>query len=565
MAFLLGFLSACGLNSTNKRLDLKPSEHAFDEDFQTDLWPELEENQILKEQQLTSWPDIKPRSLLILGDESIKFNWGLVLQKVFSKNGSDNLKNTWFLSGCLTARDFKNGGPSLCDFWNKPFENKTDKNVYATLDKTKDAERMAPKIISDQNIEKVVISFGHRIHFMDSRIEIQQELSAIELLAKWAHSAGKKCYVVEPVDGYFLETDKNDFLTDDQKNRLKVSIQSYCEWMDAKILKDNFLKSSNLHLEEILKAPTTAADALVVPPPSMNSSILSTIENDEVSLPENLESPKNVLDPKKQILDPAKSMSELVSSENNPKNSESSLRPRSRPERISRKSQEELRQILESMSSDSDFSAEVISEARDKVGDDQPKYLWNGHLNGRALTEIGWSLLDSNLAEPLVDARELRDVKTFCPKYWDLNLKRRKYFWLYLYSAIARYENRYFNPEALHLEKSSQRHSIGIFQVDTLNCAFGADKNKSKLYDLENNFKCAVEKGADLVRKGKQVADGKYSGKKYIDFGMDGYWSVLRKEYVGPAHNRRTGEYQNVRLGYRNDIIKLTKNIAICE
>jgi hypothetical protein len=591
------FITGCGLNDSEKNIGPKLSVNSDDVDFNWDLWPELEENKTLQTQKLVGWPELKNESIIFLGDESLSANWGLMLEKSFlsKKNVEKNL-NPWFLSTCMSARDFKNGKVSSCGFYSLPYKQDIITGLYITMDQTENSDRLAPKIISDEKVKVVVISFGHRISVMNDKTLIQQELSAIELMAKWAHSSGKKCYVIEPVDAYFVETEKNDFLSEEQKNRLRVSVQDYCEWIGAKKLRADFLTEGHVPVEDILNSNINNAseDYFYVPSPKLYI---------DSSLPdlnlEGIEIPKNNLDPEMQVLPRVKGIDQLLDEKrqnlNDPQNDHkedeivpdvvnsqedtvqseyedgkdvenndpssgvsSSIRPKARPERVSRVAQELIRQQLETGVKGSDLS--VIKKQEASV----PKYLWNGHVNGQTLSEIGFKYLNNSVGSYLVTAKNLRDVKSFCPSYWNLSAESRQYFWLYLFSAVARYENQNFNPKALHKEKASGTHSIGIFQVDTKNCGYGSDSNKASLYDMDNNFKCALTKASSLVKAGKQVADGRYSGKRYTDYGMDGYWSVLRKPYVGAAMNKSTGQYQNVSLGRREKIMQLTNSIKIC-
>lgn len=544
--FLFLALTGCSLDNASGP-GLKPSSFSDDVDFGWDLWPELEENKPLQDQKIDLWPEIKDNTVLFLGDESLQGNWGLLIKNAFLKPG----QNSWFLSTCMTARELKNGLYSDCGFWTNPFEQVKEDKTYISLDQTNQSERLAPRLISDEKVQNVVISFGHRISVMESEVSIQQELSAIELLAKWAHSAGKKCFVIEPTDALYIETQKNNFLTEDETKRLRVATSVYCDWIDAKQLKDEYLNKNQIDADKVI-ADYYADDSegfIDVKPPSLH---INTNKSDFNV--KDIEFPKNVNDPSQQVLLPT---------------------PESMDEKISRKLQEQLRANIEEKAPPP--TQNVIKTQTQ----DEPRYLWNGHQVGSALTEIGKKYLNNNIASYLLTTkdRDLRDAERFCPKYNSLDKKRKEYFWLYLYSVIARYENDRFNPQAQHKEQNSGRYSLGIFQVDTVNCGYKSDANKEKLFDIDNNFKCALQKGVSLVKSGRQIADGRYvqvpNGKdakgkpkmktEYRDYGMDGYWSVLRRPYTGPAMNSRTGKYENVSLGRRAQIINLTKSISICK
>ncbi len=574
----------CSLNDSNFDSGPKPGAVSNDQDFMWDLWPELDENKELQNLRLEDWPEIKKNSVLFLGDESLQTNWGLVLKNNFATKTDES----WFLSTCMTARNFKNGNVSGCGYWTAPFLRARTSGTFITVDQQESSERLAPKILSDSKVKKVILSFGHKIKAMRSDTEIQNEISAIELMAKWAHSAGKKCYVIEPVDSYYVETRKNNFLTSDQISTLKRAISIYCDWIDAKKLIDEYQNTAQVPIDNILdlnrenpsedyiSAPKTniEIDQIVSPEQSILDETLDETLGEDA---EGLEIPKNNLNPDEQVLRPSESMAEMIErlnrerqdsdqpvteeSENKSDKDKvltSSLRPKPRPERISQTAQEQIRLALEGEQNGSD---QIVRQQELN----EPRYLWNGHNNGDKLTEIGIKYIKSDTASFLIETKNLKDVENFCPNYWKLSDTHREYFWIYLFSAVARYENHTFNPRALHQEKASGRHSIGIFQVDTKNCGYGSDSNREKLFDLDNNFKCALTKGASLVKQGDQVADGRYVDDRYSDYGLDGYWSVLRKPYRGAAMNASTGTYQNVSLGRRQKIIDLTKSINICQ
>lgn len=538
-------------------------------DFGIDIWPYSDENQAIYNKKLDVWPKLARNSVLFLGDESLQMNWGLVLRSTFIEEN----QTPWFLSTCMTAQAFKEGRVSSCGFWSSPYSNDLQSGLFMTVDQTEGGERLVPQLIMDENVKKVVISFGHRVSVMKDTIDIRKELSAIELLAKWSHSAGKKCYVIEPTDAYFLETGKADFLTDPQSNALRVSITNYCDWIDAHKLRAEFLQLTQLPVDQIISNHQNddSKDFITLPKPEL----IKPYSNEDKNLAP-IEIPKNIIDPSRQDLSGTKSMQELIdenradqdNGSNDPLTEDSqfpdsdfaprrTLRPTARPQRISKSAQEEIRTVIEGRG--------TVTGAISSQEQVEPRYLWVGHQVGSELTQIGKKYLNNDVGSFLKSTRELRDVQNFCPNYWNLSQKHREFFWLYLYSAMARFENDRFDPSATHQERKSGNHSTGIFQVDTENCGYGSDSNHHKLFDVDNNFKCAIKHGAKLVRRGSQIADGRYRGRTYSDYGMDGYWSVLRKPYVGAAKNSSTGRYQNVELGRRGKIIELTRSTKICK
>lgn len=577
--FVFG-LSACGPQN-HSAAPTESLHNPSDIDFSWDIWPEAEENQTLVSEKLSHWSSIPENAILFLGDESLQGNWGLLLEKNFTSAS----KKSYFLSACLSAQTFKSGGQSLCGLWTKPFVQQTTESIFMTLDQTSKTERLAPRLLVESNVKEVVISFGQRIAQLSDSTQIQKELSAIELLAKWSHGAGKKCYVIEPVGAFFMESEQDGpKLTDRQKDLLRVSIEPYCHWVDATKLKSEFTSQTNIDLESIRSNHATDEDMFVIPQPKVEL-LDPQATGKDIEIPE----PQSVLED--STIDMGPTADELLAEkrkdleedaleplvpeeETKEVDSQSgalltSPRPKARPERISPAAQEEIRQRIEGTSSEPAIQTSTELE---------PKYHWNGYTNGDKLTEIGKQFLsDAEVGKFLVDTQKLRDVEKFCPKYWELDEQGRKYFWLYLFSSVARFENHTFNPQALHLEKASMKHSIGIFQVDTTNCGYGADSNKHKLYDEAANFRCAFKLAVRYVKNGVssrnpkgggQVADGRYNGSPgqstYVDAGMDYYWSVLRQNYKGYAYNSSRKTHVLVVLGKRNEIQAFTRNTELC-
>ena len=266
---LLNFLGGgCALDHFSFS-DPVPSQHFDDEDFKVDLWPEAEENQGLTQTEVSdSWEKVSSHSVLFLGDESLHGNWGLLLKTLLVEES----QKSHFISGCFSAYVFKSGGLSLCGLWTEPLQSPdTQESIYMTLDQTSDSERYAPRVLMEKNVEEVVISFGHRIPLMSNPLDVQMELSAIELLAKWSHSAGKKCYVIEPVGKYYLEVSGGETLSEEQKLSLKTSIEPYCRWVSSQNLKNKFLKDNHINLETSSGAePEDSNDYFIVNQPQVD-------------------------------------------------------------------------------------------------------------------------------------------------------------------------------------------------------------------------------------------------------------------------------------------------------
>lgn len=164
---------------------------------------------------------------------------------------------------------------------------------------------------------------------------------------------------------------------------------------------------------------------------------------------------------------------------------------------------------------------------------------WTEHAN-YALDSLGKNMLG------VVPA----DSSTFCPNYKNLTYEQRKEFWVYLISAMSRYESN-FNPDARYQEnfKDSQGEFIisrGLLQLSIessqgYQCGFS---KAQELHDPYKNLSCGIR-----ILDRWMERDGRIAGKVGNAWkGGARYWSVLR-----------TGGNPYA------SIVQMTKSIPICK
>lgn len=123
-----------------------------------------------------------------------------------------------------------------------------------------------------------------------------------------------------------------------------------------------------------------------------------------------------------------------------------------------------------------------------------------------------------------------KDSGVYCPNYKNLTLIQREDFWIYLLSAMARYESN-FNPNLKYKESFYDNNgknviSRGLLQISIessrgYNCGF---VNENEIHDPFKNLSC----GLRILNKW-MINDG-YIGSRVLRSWRGGarYWSVLR-------------------------------------
>jgi hypothetical protein len=185
--------------------------------------------------------------------------------------------------------------------------------------------------------------------------------------------------------------------------------------------------------------------------------------------------------------------------------------------------------------------------------------LWEGrHRDGVMWTNYLTQLIANTLAAKLLPGS--RDVKNFCPKYQSLNTDQRVNFWIYLVSAVVKFESG-FDPTNRSREHGmgtdpitgQQVHSEGLLQLSyqdiqgrKQHCEFdwGRDKHlpprspQKTILDPLKNLKCGINILANQIQNQGLIATTRRV-----------YWSVLNPE----------GQYSKV-----PQIQALTKKIPFC-
>lgn len=256
--FLLSF-TGCALNSADTPLGELKAGQNNDPDYFVNLWPEgvdQEPNPLLAG-ELKGWPAFDKSTVLFVGDSSLFGNWGLALQKTFEEKDSQNI----LLAGCnATAASWKSGSPADC-LYVAPFTKLTENRIHLTQDMQAGSDRALPLILGNTHVNKIVLSFGSYLKDISDSKTLQEELIAIEILAKWAHSAGKTCYYVSPSGEFFLESGVHN-VASEILTRLKITIDPYCYWVDASEARATFLEETQIKVEDKVKeVPPSQAQA----------------------------------------------------------------------------------------------------------------------------------------------------------------------------------------------------------------------------------------------------------------------------------------------------------------
>ena len=118
-----------------------------------------------------------------------------------------------------------------------------------------------------------------------------------------------------------------------------------------------------------------------------------------------------------------------------------------------------------------------------------------------------------------------RDVRSFCPRYRELDAHERAQFWIVLISAISERESDFEHAAYLDEPPPLSERSIGLMQlslsdVDDYGCAFASEE---EIADPEKNLKCAVQIMGQLVMKDDVIGGAPRLDRK----GAAAYWSVL--------------------------------------
>ena len=124
------------------------------------------------------------------------------------------------------------------------------------------------------------------------------------------------------------------------------------------------------------------------------------------------------------------------------------------------------------------------------------------------------------------------DIKSFCLNYPNLDVEKRKIFWISLLAAITRFES-FFDPKVEYKENFKDRHgeyiiSRGLLQL-SIESALGYRcelDEAEQLHDPKINLSCATKIINRWIER-----DGVISAKPNKSWrGAARYWSTLRRQ-----------------------------------
>jgi hypothetical protein len=176
--------------------------------------------------------------------------------------------------------------------------------------------------------------------------------------------------------------------------------------------------------------------------------------------------------------------------------------------------------------------------------------LWEGKVAGsRDWSNHLYSELD-RLGQDLLDVIPA-DTATFCPKYKNLNYEQRKKYWIYIISAMAKFESG-FKTDTSYTEDFNDSSGANVVSRGLLQISIESSKGydcgmatAKELHDPLKNLSCGVRILDRWVGR-----DGRIGGK--IDSKWRGgarYWSVLR---------------EGDKTSYKS-IVSWSKNLKMCK
>lgn len=175
-------------------------------------------------------------------------------------------------------------------------------------------------------------------------------------------------------------------------------------------------------------------------------------------------------------------------------------------------------------------------------------------LNFQSVNSVAKEIIREN-DYGLINA-EMKDIKSFCPKYSLLNNEEKEDFFSNLITVMTSYESGY--DTQTFLKENNGNVSAGLLQISygSLNPLYRKNgchviANAEDLKDPRKNIQCGLAIISTLVKKDKHLASGK-------DLGAGRYWSVLRQPYTVYVKSLK----RTVKVGKKNEIIKDLKIIS---
>jgi hypothetical protein len=173
----------------------------------------------------------------------------------------------------------------------------------------------------------------------------------------------------------------------------------------------------------------------------------------------------------------------------------------------------------------------------------RPPARWDFKQDGKAWTEVAHRAVDT-VGGGLLSAVP-SDIAAYCPRYASADPAARRAFWVYLLSALARYESNYdpkvtFTESFPAFEGGPPVVSRGLLQL-SYDSALGYGcplSTPEDLHDPRTNIECGVRVMNRLVTRDGLVA-GQSSGKWR---GASAYWSPFRDATKRAAMAAATAE-----------------------
>lgn len=144
---------------------------------------------------------------------------------------------------------------------------------------------------------------------------------------------------------------------------------------------------------------------------------------------------------------------------------------------------------------------------------------WSEHVYDQ-LPELGPDLLTANPS----------DAKIFCPNYANLSESKRKQFWAFFISSMAKFESN-FDPKEAYTEGFRDKNgkyiiSRGLLQISiesshSYRCGF---KSTAEMHSPTRNLSCGIRILNHWMKKDRRIASKYGAGWR----GGARYWSVLR-------------------------------------
>jgi hypothetical protein len=200
-------------------------------------------------------------------------------------------------------------------------------------------------------------------------------------------------------------------------------------------------------------------------------------------------------------------------------------------------------------------------------------FLWDRENPSRGWSYYTANFILSNATELLQDPPS--DIEDFCPAYNDISDQKKSIFWVHLMNAIAKKES-LFDPGVMNDESGFGPNGNEVISRGLLQISLSSSRNRNyqrlgcpvettaDLHDPTKNLQCGVAIFNHLTNDYNCISckypQGHSKAGKFA--GISRYWSTLRTPYEVSCRSCSSGK---VKLGFRNEIIKKTKDTHICK